>query len=106
MYARPKIWPNIFICGREEGKKREGEEGKERRREERGEGERNGGPRKEEKDRGDGVHIIMDPAIEKSETSRRELHERPPLRTYLRIRVRAYVYAYTYACMYMYAREL
>lgn len=55
--ARPEIWPNIFICGRKK--------------EERGE------KRGRVVGRGcSGVHIIMGPTTEKSETSRRELHER------------------------------
>jgi len=62
--ARPEIWSNIFICGREEEKKRR--------------------KRKKGRDReGNGAQIIMDPEIEKSETSRCEVHERAG--TYLRI---------------------
>lgn len=42
-----------------------------------------------ERERGgrNGAHIIMDPTIEKSETSRREVHERQRVRIYAYIRV-------------------
>lgn len=42
-----------------------------------------------------GAHIIMDPAIEKSETSRREVHERRRVRTYVRIYEYVRVYVHT-----------
>lgn len=51
-----------------------------------------------------GVHIIMDPTTEKSETSRRELHERRPyVRTYLRVTCtceRARIHTYIRTCIY------
>lgn len=60
--------------------------------------------KKEEKEEGEtrwermrggrnGAHIIMDPAIEKSETSRREVHERRREVRYVRI------YEYIHTCM-------
>lgn len=50
-----------------------------------------------------GVHIIMDPTTEKSETSRRELHERRPyVRTYLRVHVYVRTRSHTHVYTYMY----
>lgn len=52
--------------------------------------EANGGGR-------NGAHIIMDPAIEKSETSRREVHERIA-GTYVSTNIYTYSYIHTSEC--------